>query len=77
MTGQGTYYTYIPGGCANNFLPMGTVVTVTNLNNGATTSCVVNDRGAFGPPRILDMDITVFSAIANPSEGVIPIRISW
>jgi len=76
-TGEGTWYVFEPGGCANNTLPKGTVVTVTNLASGATTTCVVNDRGAFGPPRILDMDETVFSQIGDPGSGVIPIRISW
>ncbi|MCU1454055.1 MAG: hypothetical protein JWN46_2201 [Acidimicrobiales bacterium] len=77
QTGQATYYSWKSGNCAHNSLPMGTVVTVTNLNNGRSATCVVGDRGGFGPPTIIDLDLSVFSQIANPSEGRIPVRISW
>ena len=77
QSGQGTWYRYKPGGCANNSLPMGTVVTVTDVDNGATATCVVNDRGSFGYPRILDMDASVFQQLAPLDAGVINIRISW
>jgi hypothetical protein len=77
QSGQGTWYRYQAGGCANNNLPMGTVVTVTNVDNGATTTCVVNDRGGFSYPRILDMDVSVFQQLAPLSSGVINISISW
>lgn len=77
QTGEGTWYVFIAGGCANNTLPKGTRVQVTNLASGATTTCVVNDRGAFRLPRILDMDKRVFAQLADPGTGVIPIRISW
>jgi hypothetical protein len=77
QSGQGTWYRYKSGGCANNNLPMGTVVHVTNTATGATATCVVNDRGAFGYPTILDMDASVFQQLAPLGAGRISIRISW
>lgn len=77
QAGQGTWYRYKPGGCANNSLPMGTLVHVTNAATGATATCVVNDRGAFGYPTILDMDASVFQQLAPLSAGRINITISW
>lgn len=77
QSGQGTWYSYKPGGCANNNLPKGTVVHVTNTANGRSATCVVNDTGGFSYPRILDMDKSVFAQLADPSAGVIPIVISW
>ncbi|MCU1354487.1 MAG: hypothetical protein JWM05_3696, partial [Acidimicrobiales bacterium] len=77
QTGQATYYDWKAGNCAHNSLPKGTVVQVTNLNNGRSATCVVGDRGAFGPPTIIDLDITVFQQIASTRDGRIPVRITW
>jgi LysM repeat protein len=63
--------------CAHKTLPRGTVVTITNLDNGKSTTCVVRDRGPFYPGRIIDLDTEVFAELANPSIGVIPVRITW
>lgn len=77
QTGQGTWYRWKAGNCANNELPMGTVLTVTNLATGAHTTCTVGDRGAFRSPTIVDMDATVFAKIAPLGAGRISVRISW
>jgi rare lipoprotein A len=76
--GQATWY-HAPqaGGCAHRTLPFGTVVTVTNVANGASTTCVVNDRGPYGAGKIIDLAEDVFARIANPSTGVISVRINW
>ncbi len=39
--------------CAHKTLPLGTVVRVSA--NGRAVSCLVNDRGPYVGPRILDM----------------------
>ena len=77
QTGQASWYDYNPGECAHPTLPKGTVVTVTNLANGATTSCVVTDRGPYGEGRIIDLDRSVFAQIADPNDGIINVTISW
>ncbi|HVX21056.1 MAG TPA: septal ring lytic transglycosylase RlpA family protein [Acidimicrobiales bacterium] len=77
-TGIATWYTETPaGGCASPTLPRGTEVTVVNDATGATTHCVVDDREADNPGRVLDMSYTGFSSIADPSQGVVTVTITW
>jgi hypothetical protein len=68
---------YAPDGCAHKTLPFGTRVTVTNLNTGGSTFCIVSDRGPYGPNRIIDLDDNVFLRLAPLGAGVIPVVISW
>jgi hypothetical protein len=78
MDGQATWYPEAPPGkCASHFLPKGTVVTVTNLANDATTTCVVDDYEAAPYPRVLDMSPSGFAQLSDPSRGVVDVRISW
>lgn len=76
-TGDATWYDYRPGECAHKTIAKGTVVRITNLENGASTSCVVTDRGPYGDSRIIDLDRGTFARIADPAEGVIRVTISW
>jgi hypothetical protein len=80
-SGQATWYRqpprYAPGGCAHKTLPFGTQVTVTAHHNGATATCTVNDRGPFGPGRIIDLDDDVYVHLAPLSSGVIDVTITW
>jgi rare lipoprotein A len=75
--GGASWYDYRAGECAHRTLPKGTVVTVTNLANGASTTCVVTDRGPYGGGRIIDLDRGTFAHLADPSAGVIQVRITW
>ena len=77
QSGQATWYRWKAGNCAHNSLPKGTKVTVTNVATGASATCVVGDRGAFGPPTIIDLDATVFQQIAPLGAGRIDVRITW
>ncbi|MGH9092093.1 MAG: septal ring lytic transglycosylase RlpA family protein [Acidimicrobiales bacterium] len=78
VTGEATWYSEAPpGGCASPTLPFGTEVQVTNVADGATTSCVVDDREASNPGRVLDMSYSGFSVIADPSQGVVTVTLSW
>lgn len=77
QSGKASYYSYKAGGCAHKTLPKGTVVTVTNVSNGKTTTCVVNDRGPYVAGRIIDLDTSVFRQVASTSAGVFEARISW
>ncbi len=55
---------------------MGTVIKVTNVENGKSVTCKVNDRGGFAKyGRILDMSKGSFSVIGNVNKGVIKVRI--
>ncbi|MFZ4584819.1 MAG: ubiquitin-like domain-containing protein [Acidimicrobiia bacterium] len=76
-TGGATWYDYIPGTCAHKTIPKGTVVRVTNLATGASTTCVVADRGPFMAGRVIDLTPDVFSRIAPLSAGVVNVRLDW
>jgi hypothetical protein len=76
--GQATWYAAAPAGmCASPTLPFGTVVTVTNVATGASTTCTVDDREQAGYPRVVDMSPSGFAQLADPSEGVVDVTISW
>ena len=60
---------------AHKYLPFGTIVEVTNINTGKMVTARINDRGPFRHGRVLDLSSKAFSAIANTSQGVIPMEI--
>ncbi|HEV3266000.1 MAG TPA: septal ring lytic transglycosylase RlpA family protein [Acidimicrobiales bacterium] len=77
ITGVVTYYDAAPGTCASPTLPFGTVVTITNPDNGATVSCTVDDREA-DTARQIDLATDTFAQIAPLSQGVISnAELSW
>jgi rare lipoprotein A (peptidoglycan hydrolase) len=53
------------------------VLTVTNDATGASTRCTVDDREASNPGRVVDLSYSGFSQIADPSQGVVTVTISW
>jgi rare lipoprotein A (peptidoglycan hydrolase) len=63
--------------CASPTLSFGTVLTVTNNATGASTRCTVDDREASNPGRVVDLSYSGFSQIANPSQGVVAVTVSW
>lgn len=73
--GLGTWYAW-KGGlfAANPWLPMGSYVKVTNLDNGKSVIVQINDRGPFGPNRIIDLDKVAFAKIASVGAGVINVK---
>ena len=75
--GGASWYDYRPGECAHKSLPKGTVVTITSLENGASTTCVVTDRGPYEAGRIIDLDRATFAQLKDPSSGVVQVEISW
>jgi hypothetical protein len=75
-SGDVTYYDHPAGRCASPWLPFGTVVQITNPANGATVSCVVDDREA-DTARSIDLATSTFAAIAPLSQGVVVAQLSW
>jgi rare lipoprotein A len=74
--GQVTYYAHPAGTCASPYLPFGTVVRVTNPANGASVTCLVNDREA-DTARSIDLATATFAELAPLSQGVIDAQLSW
>lgn len=59
---------------ANPWLPMGSYVKVTNMDNGKSVVVKINDRGPFVPGRIIDLDRVAFAEIASVGAGVINVK---
>jgi hypothetical protein len=77
--GEATWYDPPWSGltAAHPWLPLGTAVTVTNLESGRSVTVRINDRGPYAPGRIIDLAPEAFQIIAPLSQGVANVRISW
>ncbi|HLC95074.1 MAG TPA: G5 domain-containing protein [Patescibacteria group bacterium] len=74
-TGAASWYAWTGTmAAANPWLPKGSYVKVTNLENGKSVIVVINDRGPFVPGRIIDLDKVAFAKIASVGAGVINVK---
>jgi hypothetical protein len=79
--GKATYRRYldstIPSPCTTYLAPSGATVTVTNIDNGLSTTCT----NTLGVSKPADADIVmhtdVYVAIADLVDAPIPVRLSW
>jgi rare lipoprotein A len=60
---------------AHRTLPFETVVRVTNLHNGKSTTVRVTDRGPFVENRIIDLSLAAAREIESVGPGVVPVRV--
>jgi rare lipoprotein A len=60
---------------AHRTLPFGSVVRVTNMNNGRQIEVRIIDRGPFVEGRIIDLSLAAARAIDMVGTGVAPVRI--
>jgi rare lipoprotein A len=60
---------------AHRTLPFDTMVRVTNLNNGKSTTVRITDRGPFVDNRILDLSLAAAREIESVGPGVVPVRL--
>jgi rare lipoprotein A len=60
---------------AHRSLPFGTMVRVTNLNNGRSTVVRINDRGPFVGNRVIDLGHGAAQQVGLVSSGVAPVRL--
>lgn len=75
--GKASWYEFTGGmKAAHNSLPLGSKVTVTNLNSGQSIIVEINDRGIY-TDAIIDLDLIAFRELADPGQGVIPVRLDW
>jgi uncharacterized protein YabE (DUF348 family) len=77
-TGSASWYDSPFGGdsCATKeYVPKGTMLRVTNLDTGQSTTCRVADRVEAN--RVVDMDRRAFAQLAPPSQGTFPASIDW
>ncbi|MDR0641576.1 MAG: septal ring lytic transglycosylase RlpA family protein [Treponema sp.] len=60
---------------AHPTLPFGTMLTVTNLNNGRKVTVKVNDRGPFVSSRIIDLSQAAAQMLDMLKEGTAPVLV--
>lgn len=60
---------------AHRTLPFDTVVRVTNLNNGKSTTVRITDRGPFVDNRVIDLSYAAAREIESVGTGIAPVRL--
>jgi rare lipoprotein A len=60
---------------AHRELPLGTRITVTNLENGKTVRVEINDRGPYKRGRVLDLSKAAARRLGMVDDGVVQVRI--
>jgi rare lipoprotein A len=60
---------------AHRTMPFETMVRVTNLNNGKSTTVRITDRGPFVDNRIIDLSLAAAREIESTGPGVVPVRL--
>lgn len=61
---------------AHRTLPLGTVVTVTNRNNGRSVTATVTDRGPYAKQRVLDVSRGIANKLDMLKTGTASVEIS-
>ncbi|MCD4828459.1 MAG: septal ring lytic transglycosylase RlpA family protein [Candidatus Cloacimonetes bacterium] len=61
--------------CAHKSLAFGTLLRVTNPDNGNSVVVRVNDRGPFIPGRDIDLSLAAARAIGLVAKGVMEVRV--
>jgi rare lipoprotein A len=76
-TSSGEVYDMFQLTCAHNSLPLGTVVMVTNLENGRSVELKVNDRGPFVKERIIDVSYAAARILGIWGKGTANVKVEW
>jgi len=74
-TSSGEVYDMYQLTCAHNTLPLGTIVMVTNLENGRSLELKVNDRGPFVKERILDVSYAAAQMLGMWEKGTALVKV--
>ncbi len=80
LTANGEVYDMYAFTAAHKTLPLGTVVKVTDEENGMTTQVRINDRGPYVTGRIIDLSRTAARALGMRGEGTARVKleiVSW
>lgn len=63
--------------CTTNAIPLGTVITVLNLNNGRKVQCT-NVNAVYVPPGFdIVLNTKVFTSIAELVDAPLPVELTW
>ena len=75
-TASGDVYDMYAISAAHKTLPLGTVVRVTNLQNGSQVDLLINDRGPFVDGRIIDLSLGAARQLGSARAGVVKVRVT-
>lgn len=75
-TASGETYNKYAYTAAHKTLPFGTRVSVKNLENGLSTTVVINDRGPFKSGRIIDLSYSAAQKINMVGTGTARVKIT-
>lgn len=76
-TTSGAKYRYKKSTAAHRTLPFGTMVTVTNPNNGKSVIVKINDRGPFSKRLAIDLSESAAKKIGIYSKGIAKVNLSY
>jgi rare lipoprotein A len=74
-TANGERYDMYARTAAHKLLPLGTVVRVTNLENGRWADARINDRGPFVEGRIIDLSYALARDLGIVDQGTARVRV--
>jgi len=74
-TSSGEVYDMYQLTCAHNTLTLGTIVMVTNLENGRSLELKVNDRGPFVKERIIDVSYAAAQMLGMWEKGTALVKV--
>jgi rare lipoprotein A len=74
-TASGDRFNQFAMTAAHKKLPFGTMLLVTNLENGKSVKVKVNDRGPFIKGRIIDLSRAAFTKIGDTGKGILSVKI--
>ncbi|WP_318700907.1 MULTISPECIES: septal ring lytic transglycosylase RlpA family protein [unclassified Roseofilum] len=75
LTANGEIYNQYGLTAAHRNLPFGTIVRVTNIDNGRSLVVRINDRGPYVRNRIIDLSKGAAQELGLISTGVAPVRV--
>ena len=74
-TSSGEIYNMFGLTAAHKLMPLGTVVKVTNMENGRSVTVKINDRGPFVDNRIIDLSYSAAEALDMVNTGISPVEV--
>ncbi len=74
-TASGAIYDQFEMTAAHRLLPLGSVVHVTNAENGRQVKVVINDRGPFIKGRIIDLSYAAAQRLGAVEPGTLPVLV--
>lgn len=72
-TAKGDIYDQFKMTAAHRLLPLGSVVRVTNAENGREVVVVINDRGPYIKGRIIDLSYAAAEQLGGVDPGTLPV----